>query len=81
MAKRSLEDLKYRDLQKLAKRLGIRANQKRAALIDDILAASRPGFPRLRLPRNAILRITPYDSAFNIPEPTPDWYEPPDLTY
>ena len=37
-----LEGMKYRDLQKMAKALGVKANLARAQLVQKILEANRP---------------------------------------
>lgn len=37
-----VDELSYRELQKLAKELGIRANQKRSSLVEEIRAKRKP---------------------------------------
>ena len=47
-AETSLKATKYRDLQKIAKEVGVKANLARPLLIQKILAAKFPDLPALR---------------------------------
>ena len=69
-----LKDMKYRELQKIAKEVGVKANLARPLLIQKILAAKFPDLPALRqqaaLPADAEHHLSAGHSPQSSPLPS-----------